>query len=205
MGKRKTELLHNGYLDWAYAVTQGHILRCMRSFPKNGLFSGRIPPEIHRALHLLLLLAENPEISLDLSSASQNERLELAKLIFDYPEFMAAAIYTVFVAKPNTRAMNQTNERALVRKFLLTHATVVVPDIPGKCVSQVGATDNEINANHQFLKFYFLPFAANPPEQFCIPFGESRSKWLSLQGQKYEVNRTSLDESNDLLVCRLIL
>ena len=145
MGKRKTKLLCYGSPEWRLWAAKQHALRCMRCFPIKGLSAGKAPPDVYRALRLLQLLLDAPEIFLGESVGSQNERLELSKLIATYPEFTVAAIYTVFILKPNTCPRESSKSgRAFVRKFLLHEASAKHP-VDGRQFSQLGLTDAELS------------------------------------------------------------
>jgi hypothetical protein len=143
MGNKKSKVLNYGYLDWRLWRAKIDVRKRMHCFPEKGLRAGKTPPDLNATLTTFFVGLDVPDLLLDASSAAQNMRLDLVRLILTYPEFAAAAIYSVFVAKPDAgKRKSGVSPSSLVREFLLTEATVVLPD--GKRVSQVGASDGEI-------------------------------------------------------------
>ena len=143
MGRRKTKLLNHSYWQWRYWSMKREILKHMHRFPADGLRAGKMPPDINAALTLFFLGLDVTDLLLEASSAAQSLRLDLARLMVSYPEFAAAAIYSCFVTKtPARKRKPGSSGSALVREFLLTEDTVILPG--GERTSQVGATDDEI-------------------------------------------------------------
>jgi len=128
MPRRKTKILSHGYLQYR----SDDLTKRMRSF------RGPAPPELQPALSLLMTCHDAPEIFLDSSLGAQNLRLELARLILNYPEFAIKGLGLVF---ENPRIPKSAS--AVIREFLMTHDTIDLPD-EGKRISLVGATDDEI-------------------------------------------------------------
>jgi hypothetical protein len=111
-----------------------------KSFPTHALKNGRLPPKLPHVLTIFSLGLDLRHILLGSSSASQNERLRLFKLMLDYPEFTIAAIYSFYLKK----ATPATSLTSKIREYLLTETWVILPD--GKRVYQVGASDYELAA-----------------------------------------------------------
>jgi hypothetical protein len=138
MPQKKTKFLHFSGLQLRYIEQFKLILKRMRRFPVRGLAEGSLPADVQKALTIFFFGLDTSNLLLDPSPAAQEQRLELTKLMLEYPEFTVAAIYSFYVQKPKP----ETNRSALVRMFLLTEPFVVLPN--GRHVSPVGATDGEI-------------------------------------------------------------
>jgi hypothetical protein len=128
MPRRKTKILSHSYLRYHF----DDLMKRMRSF------RGSAPPELQPALSLLMICHDAPDLFLDSSLDAQNLRLDLARLILNYPEFAIKVLGLVF---ENPRIPKSAS--AVVREFLMTHDTIDLPD-EGKRIFMVGATDDEI-------------------------------------------------------------
>lgn len=115
----------------------------MDVFPEHGLRNGKLPADIREALNVVTFAFNNPPVFLNDSTASRNLRLDLAKLLVEFPEFLAAAAFCVFSNNGNTTKRKQgVSVSSRIREFLLTEGTILLPH--GNRISQTGATDAEI-------------------------------------------------------------
>jgi hypothetical protein len=128
MPRRKTKILSHSYHRYLF----DDLTKRMRSF------RGSAPPELQAALSLLMICHDAPDMFLDSSLDAQNLRLDLARLILNYPEFAIKVLGLVF---ENPRIPQSAS--AVIREFLMTHDTIDLPE-EGERISIAGATDGEI-------------------------------------------------------------
>lgn len=132
MPRRKSKTLRFAYRQWRIADLAMRVRLRMRSLP------GPTPPDMQRALSVLLLAHEAPEVIVE--DSASDLRHELAMLIAQFGQFTLAALWCLY-RKAKTAKVG-AKRTATVREFLLTRRSVRLPN--GKDLPIDGATDDEI-------------------------------------------------------------